>query len=190
MDRELLRTLDYILNRCDDAALDAVAEAVVRRRRQLALFGGSSNVPDAKKMAHDLSGQINFGASVEGMRKTVRDMAVRIIRREAPELTDEQIGELTAAWIPGADSGDVKTDTGISLPPAALSSMIDQFVAFSQGKMGRTEEKGLRAELGEWPRRYWESFPPVVRLLVSDYVKGEMDEKEFRSKIEAVLAGV
>jgi hypothetical protein len=168
--------------------MDAVAEAVVRRRRQLALFGGSSNIPDPRRMARDLSGQINFGASIEGLRQTVRDMAVRIIRREAPELTDEQINELTAAWIPGEDSGDVKTDTGLSLPPAVLSSMIDQFIAFSQGKMGKIEEKGLRAELGEWPRRYWESFPPVVRLLVSDYVKGEMGEKEFRSKIETALA--
>jgi hypothetical protein len=186
MDQELVRTLDYILNRCDDAAMDAVAEAVVRRRRQLALFGGSSQVPDPQRMARDLSGQINFGASIEGMRETVRDMAVRIIRQEAPELTDEQIAELTAAWIPG--SGEVKTDTGVSLPPAVLSSMIDQFIAFSQGTMSRTEEKGLRKELGEWPRRYWEGFPPVVRLLVSDYIKGEMGEKEFRSKIETALS--
>jgi hypothetical protein len=188
-DRELLQTLDYILNRCGEKEIDAVAEAVVRRRRQIALFGGSMNVPDSKKMAGELSGRINIGATLDGLRETVRSMAVRIIRQEAPELTDEQIAGLAAAWTPGTGGGgSVRTDTGVSMPPAVLSSMIDQFVAFSQGTMGSAEEKGLRAELGAWPRRYWESFPPVVRLLIADYIKGEIGEKEFRSKVETALA--
>ncbi|MDR1418821.1 MAG: hypothetical protein LBI86_00405 [Treponema sp.] len=189
MDRELVKTLDYILNRCDEGAIDAVAEAVVRRRRQLALFGASLAVPDPKRMAREISGQINIGASIEGLRETVRSMAVRILRQEAPELADEQIDELVAGWIPGVRAGDgVTTDTGLSLPPAALSSMIDQFVSFSRGTMNKTEEKELRGELGAWPKRYWESFPPVVRLLITDYIRNEINEKEFRSKIDAAIA--
>jgi hypothetical protein len=180
---ELMRTLDYILNRCDDAAIDAVAEAVVRRRRELAMFGGSANLPDPERMARELSGQINIGANMDGLRETIRNMAVRIIKQEAPELTEDQIGELTAAWVP---DGSGSTDS--ALPPAALSSMIDQFISFSQGTMSKAEDKGLRAEMGAWPKKYWNSFPGVVRFIITDYLKGEMGEKEFRSKIATALS--
>ncbi|MDR2079443.1 MAG: hypothetical protein LBP74_06975 [Treponema sp.] len=181
---ELVRTIDYILNRCDEAAIEVVAEAVVRRRRQLAYFGGSARMPDPGRMAKELAG--SAGATIEGLRETVRDMAARILRREAPELSDEQIEELISSWVPGA--GTAATDTGISLPPAALASMIDQFVAFSRGALNAGEEKKLRDEMGPWPRRYWESFPPVVRLIIAGYIKGEMNEKEFKSKIETAIA--
>ena len=82
--QELVRVMDYILNRCDEQAIDAVAAAVVRRRRELAMFGGSANLPDPHRMAQELSGQINAGASIEGMREAVRSMAVKIIRQESP----------------------------------------------------------------------------------------------------------
>ncbi|MDR1899628.1 MAG: hypothetical protein LBQ55_06450, partial [Treponema sp.] len=98
---ELVRTLDYILNRCDEKSIDAVAEAVVRRRRELALFGGAANLADPRRWAADVGSQINVGASIEGLRESIREMAVRIIRQEAPELSDAQVDELTRAWIPG-----------------------------------------------------------------------------------------
>jgi hypothetical protein len=181
---ELVRTLDYILNRCDEVAIDAVAEAVVRRRRELTMFGGSSKLPNPQRMARELSGQINIGASLDVLRDTIRDMAIRIIKQEAPELTEEQINELTKAWIPAASS-DVPQ--GAKLPPDMLSSMIDQFVAFSQGTMSQAEEKGLRAELGAWPERYWKAFPQVVRLIITDYLKNTISEKEFLAKINTAI---
>jgi hypothetical protein len=171
--------MDYILNRCDEQAIEAVAAAVVRRRRELAMFGGAANLPDAKKMARDLSAQINAGASIEGMRETVRNMAVRIIRREAPELTDEQVAELTNAWIPGG---------GRELPAELLLEMVDQFVSFSTGSMGAAEDKKLRDEMGAWPDRYWKAFPGAVKLIVKDYLNGEINEKTYRSKVAAALS--
>ena len=183
---ELVKTLDYILNRCDEAAIEAVAAAVVRRRRDLSVFGGVQNLPDPQRMARELSGQVNIGASIEGLRESIRDMAVRIIKREAPELTEAQIGELTRAWIPGSEAG--AGGSGEKLPRELLFSMVDQFVAFSLGRMSKIEEKGLRDELGSWPERYWNAFPPVVRLIVSDYLKGETGEKEFRSKLETAVS--
>jgi hypothetical protein len=69
-----------------------------------------------------------------------------------------------------------------------LQSMIDQFVSFSRGTMNRAEEKGLRDEMGAWPDRYWKAFPQVIRLVIRDYLKGEMGEKEFKSRIGAALA--
>jgi hypothetical protein len=182
-DPELVRTLDYILNRCDEAAIDAVAAAVVRRRRDLSLFG-SQRMPDPQKMARELSGQMTVGASMEGLKEAVRSMAVRIIRQEAPELTDAQIDELSAAWIPGGPGGTPETD----IPQDLLASMVDQFVSFSLGRMSPGEDKSLRNEMGSWPERYWKAFPQVIQLIISDFLKGGMTQGEFNSKIGAALA--
>ncbi|MDR1618308.1 MAG: hypothetical protein LBS06_04590 [Treponema sp.] len=180
---ELARTLDYILNRCDEKSIDVVAEAVVRRRRELTMFGGSANLPDPRRMAANIGSQINIGPSIEGLRESIREMAVRIVKQEAPELDDGQIDELVKTWVPGGGEG-----SGSKVPPDMLQSMIDQFVSFSRGTMNGIEEKGLRDELGAWPDRYWKAFPQVIRLVIRDYLKGEMGEKEFKSRISAALA--
>ncbi|MCL1928108.1 MAG: hypothetical protein FWG07_04885 [Treponema sp.] len=178
---ELVRVMDYILNRCDRKSIEAVAAAVVRRRRELDMFGDS--MPDPKKMARELSGQINAGASIEGMRETVRNMAVRIIRQEAPELTDEQIAELTAAWIPNRTA-----NPSGSVPPEMLLEMVDQFISFSTGQMSKADDIKLRNEIGAWTERYWKVFPEVIKIIIKDYLNGEITEKAYRSKIAAALS--
>jgi hypothetical protein len=184
-DPELVRVLDYILNRSDEASIEAVAAAVVRRRRDLSLFG-SQRIPDPRKWAQTLSTGLNTGIGLEGLKETVRSMAVRIIRREAPELTDEQIDQLMGAWIPQSQGGG--EEGGGAVPPAFLSTMVDQFVSFSQGRMSKTEDAELRSEMGAWPDRYWKTFPPVIKLIINDYLKGDINEEEFQAKIETALA--
>ena len=179
--QELVRVMDYILNRCDRKSIEAIAAAVVRRRRELEMFGDS--IPDPRKMAHDLSSQINMGASLDGMRETVRNMAVRIIRQEAPELSDAQIAELTAAWIPDRSSAPVG-----NVPSEMLLEMIDQFVSFSTGQMSAEDDKKLRKEMGVWTERYWKAFPEVIKMIIKDYLNGEMPEKSYRAKIAAALS--
>ena len=184
-DSELVRVMDYILNRCDRKSIDAVSAAVMRRRRELDMFGES--LPDPKKMAKEISGQINMGASIDGMRETIRNMAVRIIRQEAPELTEEQIAELTAAWIPGSRTGTAENVQN-NLPKDMLLEMIDHFVLFSTGQMSEADNKKLRKDLGVWTERYWKAFPEVVKIIIKDYLNGEITEKTYRSKIAAALS--
>lgn len=179
---ELIKVLDFILNRCDDESIEVVAAAVVRRRRDLAAFG-SMNVPDPKQFAESLSSQINIGASIEGMQQTVRDMAARIIRKEAPELGEEQIQELLGSWIPGA-AGNGKS----TIPREALMNMVNQFVSYSEGSMGAEEDRVLREEMGDWPKRYWNAFPKVICLIIKDYLDGVISGDEYRRKIEAAAA--
>ncbi len=179
---ELVKTLDFILNRCDEASIEVIAAAVVRRRRDLSAFG-SMNIPDAKQFAENITSQINIGASIEGMQQTVRDMAVRIIRKEAPELTETQINQLADSWIPGASK-----DHTSSIPPELLMNMINQFVAYSQGSMDDIEEKSLRGEIGDWPARYWNAFPNVICLIIREYLNGEISEDEYKMKINAAAA--
>ncbi|MFP3089679.1 hypothetical protein LQZ21_05065 [Treponema sp. TIM-1] len=179
-DPELVRVIDYILNRCNEQAIEAVAAAVIRRRRDLALFGGMRNLPDPQKLARDLSSRITTGAGIQGLKDTVRSMAERIIRREAPELGDEQIAELLGELIPEEEAGE-------ALPRDLLASMVEQFIAFSLGRMDEKEDRELRGEMGSWPDRYWQTFPPVIRLIITDFLKGEMTEGEFNAKIGNAL---
>jgi hypothetical protein len=186
---ELPQALDYILNRCDERDIEVIAAAVVRRRRDLAMFGGMSHIPDPGQMAKELSSQLNIEGSIEGLKKSVRDYAVRIIRQEAPELTDEQINELTASWIPDPSGGSGRSGSrGRDLPRDLLASMIDQFVSFSLGRMEAEEDEALRKEMGPWPDKYWKSFPQVIRLIITDFLKGEMDEGDFNARIGLALS--
>ncbi|MDR1107689.1 MAG: hypothetical protein LBL19_01510, partial [Spirochaetaceae bacterium] len=123
-DPELVRVLDYILNRCNEQAIEAVAAAVIRRRRDLALFGNVRNMPDPEKLARDLSSRLSGGMGVKDIKDSVRSMAARIIQQEAPELSAEQVTELLGAWIPGEKPEE-------ALPRELIAAMVDQFIAFS-----------------------------------------------------------
>lgn len=189
-DAELVRVLDYILNRSDENTIEAVAAAVVRRKRDLAMFG-SAGLPDPKSWAHKVAADINVNASLEGIRQTVRNMVEEMLKREAPELGDEERNELLNAWVPqrttaasreGYGSGKVK-----QLPPDVLATMVHQFVSYSLGSMSASEESSLRKELGPWPERYWESFPQVVRSLITEYLNGGLEEATFSRKLLASI---
>ncbi|MDR3337566.1 MAG: hypothetical protein LBT16_10215 [Treponema sp.] len=188
-DPELVKVLDYILNRCDENAIEAVSAAVVRRKRDLTMFGGMGKLPDPKKMAKELASQIDVNATIGGLTNTVREMAERIIREEAPELDDEQVAVLTKAWIPANAGGQADGPAGEkAVPPDLLVSMISQFISYSRGSMDPAEEQGLRAEMGAWPERYWNAFPQVIRSIIGDYLKGGISDGEFNSKIGTALS--
>jgi hypothetical protein len=67
-----------------------------------------------------------------------------------------------------------------------LLSMIDQFISFSHGTMRKSVNENLRSEMGAWPERYWNAFPPVIRQLITDFLKDKITEKDFYSKLEIV----
>jgi hypothetical protein len=183
-DPGLLQALDYILNNSDEASIEVLAEAVVRRRRNISVFSAVGNMPDPQKTAEDLSKKINagIGSGIESMRKSVREMIVRIVREHAPELNDHQIEELCEAWLPDGENSTRKT-----LPADTLVSMVEQFISFSHGTMIKSVDEELRKEMGVWPQRYWKAFPPVIRGLISDFLKDKITERDFRTKIALAL---
>jgi hypothetical protein len=184
---ELIQVLDFILNRCNEAEIDAVAAAIVRRRRDIALFGNMPVAPDPRRLAEEMTSQLNIEGSIEGLKRSVREFAIRTIRQEAPELTDRQIEELTRAWLPAGAAQGPRAPGETALPRDLLASMIGQFIAFSLGRMEAEEDTALRREMGPWPDKYWKSFPPVIRLLISDFLKGEISEKDFNTRVDLAL---
>jgi len=183
-DPELLQALDYILNKSDAASIEVLAEAVVRRRRNMSIFNAIGDMPDPEKLANEITQRVNegIGGGIESMRKSVQNMIVKILKEHAPELNADQINELCEAWLPS--SGGEKEG---ALPPDVLISMIEQFVSFSNGTMNKSVDEDLRKEMGAWPGRYWKAFPPVIRQLISDYLKDKITEKDFKSKILIAL---
>ena len=183
-DPELIQALDYIINHSNAASIEVLSEAVIRRRRSLSLFNAIGDIPDPQKTAQELSEKINLGVSsgIESMRKSVREMMVRIIKEHAPELSGSQIDELCRAWLPDTESSKQE-----ALPRDLLISMIEQFVSFSHGTMKESVDNDLRREMGAWPERYWKAFPAVIRQLVSDYLKDKITGKDFWTKVGIVL---
>ncbi|MCL2265303.1 MAG: hypothetical protein FWC22_04595 [Treponema sp.] len=185
-DPGLFQALDYILNRSNEASIEALTEAVVRRRRDLTVFNAVGNMPDPQKMAGDITNRINAGISggINAMRESVQEMIVHLLKEHAPELNSKQIKELCEAWLPSA-AGSKNEDS--SLPPDVVLSMIEQFISFSQGEMSESVDKNLREEMGAWPQRYWNSFSPVVRRIITDYLKDKIPQKDFKMKIKIAL---
>ncbi|MDR2942314.1 MAG: hypothetical protein LBV17_06965 [Treponema sp.] len=183
-DPELVKALDYILNHSNEASIEVLAEAVVRRRRDLMILEATGTTPDPRRMANEITEQINagVGGGIESMKKTIREMIVRVIKENAPELSAAQIDELSRTWLP-----ERPAEKKEAVPRDMLISMIEQFVSFSRGAMKSSVDKNLRAEMGAWPQKYWNAFDPVIRSIITDFLKDRITEKEFNSKIGIAL---
>jgi hypothetical protein len=181
-DPGLLQALDYILNQSDESSIEVLAEAVIRRRRNISIFGVIGGMPDPEKLAKEISGRVNQGIEIgiDGMKKSIHMMMINILKEHAPELTEEQIDELCEAWLPSEEKKG-------AMPPDILISMIEQFISFSHGTMNKSVDDDLRSQMGSWPERYWYSFPPVIRQLISDYLKNKITESDFKSRIAIAL---
>jgi len=185
-DPRLLQALDYILNDSDEVSIEALAQAVARRRRDLTVFNTMGNIPDPQKMAKEITEKINsgVGGSIDSMRRSIQDMIIKLLKEHAPELNDSQINELCHAWLPDNFSG---TKSNSSLPPDVLLSMIEQFVSFSHGEMKESVDKSLREQMGAWPERYWNAFPPVIKQIITDYLKNKIPAKDYKAQIAIAL---
>jgi len=185
----LLQALDYILNQSDEATIEVLSEALIKRRRNLSFFHAVGGIPDPEKAAKEISAGLSGSTDkiIEGMRSSIHEMIVRLISEHAPELNADQINELCRAWMPSTYKTKERSAKEGDLPPEALLSMIEQFISFSNGAMSESVDKGLRDKMGAWPERYWSAFPPVVRQIITDYLKEKISEKDFKSKIVLAL---
>ncbi len=221
-DLELYDVLDYILNRADSSELVAVRAALRKRESSERNDpgrppGGGALGMDVRRVASSTAEEIQtrIGASRDEIRGMVARMVRRVLRREAPELSEEQIRELLDEWIPGGtedrpaarsppdaspDGPSERDETtratvapsadGSSrseLPAEALLAMIRQFVEYSLGSMAVREEMDLVEQIPDWQRRYWEAFPQVVRRLISLLIKGTIGGDEFWEGIDDAL---
>jgi hypothetical protein len=196
---ELMGVLDYVLNRCTIREIDALEAAVERRRRDLTSSSGIISL-DPSRAAKQMTGAVNEGIekSMAGIKNTFRNMAADMIRKEAPELSEEQMDELIESWLPhemrGSAGGGQTEYRGLAqkglvggIPCDAMLEMVRQFVDYSTGSMPLAEESSLRDAVGDWTALYWKKFPKELQGLIRDFLGGTMTSEEFGECLETLL---
>jgi len=184
----LMAVLDYILNQADDRDLQAIHAALERRGQDLHRIGSVGVSP--KDTAKQLSGQLESSLKqTRNMLETsVRKMAIDVIRREAPELTDEQIGILLREWIPDENQRAHRTQEAMNarskIPWELLKKMVSDFLSFSTGKMSASYQLEMEEQIPGWSEVYWQKFPLRVRKLIRLYLEGQIDPDTFWEEVK------
>jgi DNA-binding PucR family transcriptional regulator len=183
-EEELYSVLDYILNRASEKELEAVTAALKKRLEHV---HGAMGL-DPSKMAKAVSDNINeqVQSSIEQVHKNVQGFIARLIKQEVPDIPDEHLQVLLDTWAPEPGKKPVRERVS-NLPPDVLLTMIRQFLSYSLGMMGITEQEKLRDEIPDWQEEYWRSFPPEVQRLISMVLKGNLDEEMFWHAVEEEL---
>lgn len=188
---ELPEVLDYILNRASEAEFDVIRKACERRQNDLGRFarvGGMSPNGLAARMADTMNDSL--AKTMDGMRRSVRAYVAEIIRREAPEISDEELAALVDMSIPsgdangsagaGASGGAALVDHDArELPPEALAVMAEEYLRCSLGAMTGPERQALWDEMGDWQAAYWRAFPPAMKALIQARLDGKLDDERF-----------
>lgn len=184
--KELEFILDYILNKADASEFEVIDKACKRRGRDLKAFeslGGEGPGAMARRMAGEL--QNSVGATMDSVRGTVRGFVSDIIRKNAPEVSEEQLEALLDEYAPPPDAK--RREAASSLPPEALLGMVTSFVEFSRGAMAPSRQRELWESNPRWQDEYWAAFPGEIKALVKAYIEGKIDDETFGSAILSIL---
>jgi hypothetical protein len=146
-------------------------------------LGGEGPGAMAKRMAGEL--EKGVGATMESVRGTVRGFVADIIRKNAPEISEEQLAGLLDEYAPPA--GARRKETASPLPPQALLGMATSFVEYSRGAMAPSRQRELWESNPRWQDEYWAAFPFEVKALVKANIEGRIDPETFGAAILSVL---
>jgi hypothetical protein len=126
------------------------------------------------------------GATLESVRGTVRGFVADIIRKNAPEATEEQLASLLDEYAPGPGVPKKAAQESV-LPPQAILSMVLSFVEFAEGKMAPSRQAELWQSAPRWQDEYWAAFPAEVKALVAAYIEGRITGDTFGSGLLSLL---
>ena len=180
-EEKLHAVIDFILNQADEREIEAISASIERRQADLKLPGTHNIGKMAQNMASSINRQVE--SSVGQVRDIVKGAVADIIRKEAPELSEEQVEQLLQAWIPG--EGEHQNSPSGGLPGDVLLTMIKQFIKYSTGSMSVAEQNSLAEAITDWPKKYWEKFPGKIQELLSKFLKGQMDSDVFWNAVQS-----
>lgn len=182
---EFIRVLDFILNRCDVRQIDAVEAAVKRRRKNLGAFQGLTSL-NPEKLAKDMNKSIqeSLEKSIEGMKASLREYAEGLIKKEAPEISPEDMAVLLDNWFPpkGGRRGRKK-----KIPVEMMETMVLQFVERGWGDGSALKNEDFEAAPG-WEKKYWNVFPSEIKALIKSRSEGELSDMEFKAALALLLS--
>ncbi len=198
-DQKLRQIVRLILTEASRQDLEVIQESIDRRRESMdppgALPPGGAGEPRGSspaKMAQEVATGIRrqVRQSMRQVHGMVREAVAGILRRDAPELSAEQVQALLEAWVPEKGGQSPPRSPPLpavspaggerpSLPAPALLSMVRQFVAYSTGAMSSDEQAQLREAIPDWPRKYWQCFPASIRELVTSLLRERIGAEDF-----------
>jgi hypothetical protein len=184
--KDLEFILDYILNKADAREFEVIAKACQRRGRDMKAFeslGGEGPGAMARRMAGEL--EKGVGATMESVRGTVRGFVADIVRKNAPDISEEQLAALLDEYAP--PPGAKRKEAASALPPEALLGMATSFVEYSRGAMPPSRQRELWETSTRWQDEYWAAFPAEIKALVKAYIEGKIDGDTFSAAILSVL---
>lgn len=179
-EKKLHAVIDFILNQADEREIEAISASIKRRQSDSELPGTHNIGKMAQNMASSINKQVE--SSVGQVRDIVKGAVADIIRKEAPELSEEQVEQLLKAWIPA--EGEQHNTTSTGLPGDVMLTMIKQFIKYSTGSMSVAEQNSLAEAITDWPKKYWEKFPGKIQELLSKFLKGQMDSDAFWNSVQ------
>ena len=163
------------------------------------MFG--SNPKTSKNLSKTVSNSIN--TSISGLQESLKDFAWDLVRKENPNLTEDELNHIVDAMIPDilatkkqSSAADV-IKSGKSLvvdgkvngvPVDAMLDMVLQFISFSNGTLPPEQERALCNALGDWSRSYWQSFPESLQSLIRSYLKNEISSDVFQQALLMLFA--
>ncbi len=185
---ELEAVLDFILNRASDTEFGVITKACERRIKDKTVFaslGGKGPGAMARRMADELT--TGVGATMENVRTSVKGFVADIIRKNAPEISEEELSALLDEYVPPAEKPGTRKSEVSPLPPEALLGMVRSFVEYSEERMAPSRQNQLWEANPRWQDEYWKAFPGEVKTLVKAYLEGEIDGDTFGTAILSVL---
>jgi hypothetical protein len=175
VDKDLYRTVDYILNKASSKDLEVIKAALERRERDNRSRVSAGNI---RGMARDLAGSVaeqlgSMGDVKETTLRYVREM----VRRTLPDMPEEHLELLLEEWAPDRKAQVAEEN----LPRDMVRSMVVQFLDYSLGRMSEAHKAELQ---GDWSRRYWSVFSEQTRGLIRELLMGVITEKQFWSRLD------
>lgn len=186
---ELQHVLSLILNDSDFEEIKIIEQALERRARDLNRVGavGGSLGKMARQAAQQIEEQQGF--TQERIHNMVTGLIKNMIREKAPELSEDQIQELTNAWAPPPGRAR-QPEERPQLPQGAVLAMTEDFISYAEGRLPVRKEAELRESLGsDWTKVIWNKLPERVCKLIVVFLEGKIDRKTFWDEVRASVPG-
>lgn len=198
-DIELIKVLDYILNKCTGKELEAISAALEKRKKEQSRFS-----LDPTSFAKNISRAVNQSISqgIAGMQESIKNMAFQMVHKESPDLSEDECEAIVQMMIPDVfekkhSSSAEYLASGKSLvdkdgkvngcPANAMREMISTFINYSNGTLRPEEDRALQNALGNWQAVYWKSFPEAIQDLIRKYLKDGISDEVFIQAVDILI---
>lgn len=164
-DEAIYHIVDYLLNEASESELDAVEEALRRRRQR-----GPLESMNFQEMARKATSQ--FQMNMPDFQGITRGLVRNLILQHEPGISSQELEVLLDHYVPSPEKERARdSEREKEIPAEILQSMIRQFVSYSLGRMSDAEEKQLRDAMPDWPGQYWNAFSQETRTFIRDLVR-------------------